>query len=164
MQPVSFSLTCFWQLLSCVALNNIPKAEEVRSLYKDFEPRVQRLLQLADPDGFRYWPMGDLDELPTWHKNRTVIIGDAAHPVVPFGFAGAAMAIEDATTLGVLFNQFTPSSAVEERLSTFENLRKPRVGHVREQSRVLATGKGDFKGYLKWLSEYDVVAEAEVVM
>jgi len=38
----------------------------------------------------------DRDPLPSWGGGRCIILGDAAHPMLPFLAQGAAMGIEDA--------------------------------------------------------------------
>lgn len=43
-----------------------------------------------------------MDDIPNWSSNHTVLLGDACHPVSPFGFPGTSMAIEDALTFSTL--------------------------------------------------------------
>ena len=74
--------------------------DTVLSIYSEFEARARRVFELGDPDGFRFWKLQDLEEVPRWSVNETVLLGDAAHAVLPFGFSGASMAIEDAIVLG----------------------------------------------------------------
>jgi len=31
----------------------------------------------------KVWDLLDMDVIPTWNKNRLVLIGDAAHPFLP---------------------------------------------------------------------------------
>ena len=74
------------------------------------------------------------------------------------------MAIEDALTLKVLLPASTQPKDVPGRLCLYEQIRKPRVGRVRETSRMIASGKGvkDFiVEYRRFLAEHDVVAYAE---
>lgn len=44
----------------------------------------------------------DIRTLPTWHSDRIVLMGDAAHAVSPNSGQGASMALEDAMYLGKL--------------------------------------------------------------
>ena len=53
--------------------------------------------------GIRIWKLKDMDKILTWSPHHTALLGDACHPVPPFGFSGASMAIEDAVTRGKLF-------------------------------------------------------------
>ena len=45
------------------------------------------------------WNTYDFPRVPTWHRDRMVIIGDAAHATSPAAGQGASMAIEDAVEL-----------------------------------------------------------------
>lgn len=42
----------------------------------------------------------DFPTIPSWHRARMVLVGDAAHAASPSSGQGASMAIEDAVTLG----------------------------------------------------------------
>lgn len=50
---------------------------------------------------FAGWITYDLPSVPTWHGDRVVIIGDAAHAVSPSAGQGASMAIEDGVILAM---------------------------------------------------------------
>lgn len=136
--------------------------EAALDIYSDFEPRARRLIELADPNGFRVWKLQDIDEAPRWSVNRTVLLGDAAHAVLPFGFSGAGMAIEDSVVLAELLDETVRIGDIPTRLAKFEEVRKPRVARVRETSREIAKGKEDagyVEEYFKFLSNYDAVEE-----
>ncbi|MGI9570565.1 MAG: FAD-dependent oxidoreductase, partial [Desulfobulbia bacterium] len=45
--------------------------------------------------GWKKWSLFELPELSTWSSGKTVLIGDAAHPVLPFLAQGGGLAIED---------------------------------------------------------------------
>ena len=62
-----------------------------------------------------------LAPVPTWRSARTVLIGDAAHPVG--AGQGASMAIEDAVVLA----QRLAGQPVPPALAAYENARRPRV-------------------------------------
>lgn len=47
------------------------------------------------------WQLRDAPPLKTWLRGRTILIGDAAHPMLPHQGAGAMCAIEDAEALAV---------------------------------------------------------------
>ena len=49
--------------------------------------------------GWRRWPLFDRNIVERWSLGRVVLLGDAAHPVLPFLAQGAALAIEDAGEL-----------------------------------------------------------------
>jgi 2-polyprenyl-6-methoxyphenol hydroxylase-like FAD-dependent oxidoreductase len=102
----------------------------------------------------------DMDEIPHWSANHTVLLGDAGHPVLPFGFSGASMAIEDAVTLANLLPSDIESTQIQDRLLLYEQIRKPRIARVREHSREIGGGREDMqfiRSYREFLSSYDAI-------
>ena len=55
---------------------------------------------LAVPERWQKWALYDLPPLGTWGTGPVTLLGDAAHPMLPFLAQGAAMAIEDARDSG----------------------------------------------------------------
>lgn len=51
--------------------------------YKDFPPAVRALLNLVEGDSVKAWTLFDMERIPTWHKGKAVLLGDAAHPFLP---------------------------------------------------------------------------------
>jgi salicylate hydroxylase len=52
--------------------------------YKDWDPRLVKVLKLAKPEDCYVWNITDLPPLPTWSSGNTVLLGDAAHATLPF--------------------------------------------------------------------------------
>ncbi|MEU9300627.1 NAD(P)/FAD-dependent oxidoreductase [Streptomyces sp. NPDC048269] len=73
----------------------------------------------------RAMPMHRLAELPVWHDDRTVLIGDAAHPVG--AGQGASMAIEDAVALAGCVAE---APDIPSALSAYTRLRRPRAARM----------------------------------
>ncbi len=69
----------------------------------------------------------DLGHVPTWHRGRLVIIGDAAHAPAPTSGQGASMAIEDAV---VLAGALRGAATIEEAFGAFEGARRERVERI----------------------------------
>ncbi|MFG1869518.1 FAD-dependent oxidoreductase [Micromonospora arborensis] len=63
-----------------------------------------------------------VDPVPTWHSDRVVLIGDAAHPVG--AGQGASMAIEDALVLAAALHAEPTLSAA---LTAYDAERRPRI-------------------------------------
>ncbi|MEU6060787.1 FAD-dependent monooxygenase [Streptomyces sp. NPDC047097] len=74
------------------------------------------------PRVLRY-PMIDRDPLPTWIDGRTVLLGDAAHPMYPTGSNGASQAIVDARVLAYQLAHHP----VDEALARYDGLRRPQT-------------------------------------
>ncbi|KAK7510167.1 FAD binding domain-containing protein [Phyllosticta citriasiana] len=101
----------------------------------------RRLLELA-PDGsesesgVKPWPLLDMAPLPTWVNGRAALIGDAAHPFMPYLGQGGAIAVEDAVSLGVLLPLGTSPSEIPARLHLYQTCRKERAERVQENTRI----------------------------
>jgi salicylate hydroxylase len=94
-------------------------------------PPLRKLVEAA-PE-WRLWPLHDLDALPRWSGRNTVLIGDAAHPVLPFLAQGGALAIEDAATLTAELAR--KDTTLPVALAAFEKARKPRATRVQNAAR-----------------------------
>jgi salicylate hydroxylase len=76
-----------------------------------------------------FWPLFETTS-GRWHDGgSTVLIGDAAHAMMPFAAQGAAMAIEDAYELAA----FLANRPAPEALTLFEKHRAPRIGKLRQR-------------------------------
>lgn len=92
------------------------------------EPRA---LLLASP-GWRKWPLFDRAPLKSFHKGRVVLLGDAAHPMLPFLAQGSAQAIEDAAVLGLAFGG---GQGVIAAFAAYSAARTARTAKVQAVSR-----------------------------
>ena len=149
---------------SRVAYNQKISYETVLEIFDDFEPVAKRLFALADPDGFRVWQLKDMDNHHPWSLNRTALLGDACHAVLPFAFSGASMAIEDGITLSTLISPDMPVEDIPGRLKLYEQIRRPRVERVREASLDLAKGveTPDYvREFMQFLCSHDAVEHAK---
>jgi len=82
------------------------------------------------------------------HKGVVVLLGDAAHPMLPDQSQGACQAIEDAGCLGILFSQqYLERFSVPELLALYELERKPRVTRIQEAS---VRAREDLKERIGW--------------
>ena len=80
------------------------------------------------------WPALDLAPAQIWSKNRTVLIGDAAHPTLPYLAQGAAMALEDAR---VLSSAIQNAIDLESAFRNFSEQRFKRTSVIQKKSRQL---------------------------
>jgi salicylate hydroxylase len=80
-----------WTTPSTVAL--------FREHYEGWHPDILGLIEAAPPDRLFKWAMFERDPLPAWTDGRMGLLGDAAHPMLPFLGLGAALAMEDAVVL-----------------------------------------------------------------
>ena len=97
----------------------------VKENFKDFSGKTAKIIDSIE-DVYK-WGLFRYPLKKNWYKDRVVLIGDAAHPTLPFLAQGAAMAIEDSFVLASKFSEFpTILSAFTE----FQSDRLPRVQRV----------------------------------
>lgn len=110
--------------------------EQMRNEFVGWEPRVQKLLGMVKST--LNWKLLDRDPLDRWvHENgRIALMGDACHPMLPYRAQGAAMATEDAITLGVLFSHITDRTQIGPLLHAYQRLRHARATTCQLDSRM----------------------------
>ncbi len=105
---------------------------ELLAKFEGWNADVRGLIASAPREGTRKWALFDRDPLPHWTRGRATLMGDAAHPMLPFLGLGAAMGIEDAVV-------FARSVAVSEdplrALRRYEATRRERANWVLLASR-----------------------------
>ena len=109
--------------------------DEMRRQYRNFDPVVRQVL--THVDAVIKWKLSDLEPLPTWvsASGRVVLIGDAAHAMLPYLAAGAAMAIEDGAVLGECVDRCKRPEDLPGAMSAFEKIRKRRCERVVKGAR-----------------------------
>jgi len=82
---------------------------------------------------WRRWPLYTMPPLRNWTMERVVLLGDAAHPVLPFLAQGGAMAIEDAAVLAKEMSRW--GSDLAEAFRRYELTRIKRTARTSYESR-----------------------------
>lgn len=82
---------------------------------------------------WRMWSLYDTPPLPAWSRGDIVLIGDAAHPILPFLAQGGAMAIEDAETLAAALDLWPGDN--RKAFAAFEAARRARVLRVQASTQ-----------------------------
>jgi len=88
---------------------------------------------VAAPERWQTWSLYDLKPLRRWGSGPVTLLGDAAHPTLPFLAQGAAMAIEDAAVLAASLAR-TPDDPAGA-LRRYEAARRPRVAAAQRNAR-----------------------------
>jgi salicylate hydroxylase len=107
----------------------------VKELLDEFEgwtSWVRRFMELVPPNQLFKWGLFDREPLDTWTRDRITLLGDAAHPVLPFLGHGAVLAIEDGL---VLARALAASTRHDDALERYERARMERAAFVVLQSR-----------------------------
>ena len=95
------------------------------------------LLRLfAASERYYKWALYDRDPLARWGTGHVTLLGDAAHPMLPYLGQGACMAIEDGCVLATLIAELPDD--IEAALRRYEQLRQPRATRAQLGSRARA--------------------------
>jgi FAD-dependent urate hydroxylase len=156
------------------------RAQLLELFARDRGPMTAIIESTPDEHFALAWPTYDMPTVRRWHRDRMVIIGDAAHATSPSSGQGASMAIEDAVELARCLRDLP----VDAAFGAFEGMRRERVERVVAQgartsdqkaagpvARVLrdaflpiflkrAAGKGN--GSVAWLHQYSIDWDAPV--
>ncbi|WP_349434127.1 FAD-dependent monooxygenase [Pararhizobium sp. A13] len=98
--------------------------KQLLAAFSGWHPEIVDMLRNATQPTI--WPLYEVSE-GVWHQGEeTVLIGDAAHAMMPFAAQGAAMAIEDAFELATFVKGGQP-------LAAFADHRKRRIARVRSR-------------------------------
>ncbi len=105
--------------------------DEALAAYAEFHPAVRAILAAVPRDALYKWALYTREPLLRWTEGRVALLGDAAHPMLPFMGQGAAMAIEDAM---VLARALADDGSAERALRRYEQARRDRAVFVQESS------------------------------
>lgn len=107
--------------------------EELRNSFAGIEPRAQRMMDQIKT-GF-ITGMYYRDPITNWSQGRVSLLGDAAHPMVPFLAAGAGQAIEDAWTLARVLDR--RRNDIPGALIEYQERRIPRTTRIQAGARAV---------------------------
>lgn len=110
--------------------------------FAGFHADILGLIQRAPPRSLIKWGLFVRPPLPQWSVDNVVLLGDAAHPVLPFLGLGAALAIEDAVVLARALSQ---TAGANDAFEAFQRARRERVESVRlgsiRQGEIIQAGE-----------------------
>lgn len=121
--------------------------DALRTAFDGWHPAIASLL--AGVEACFLWGVFDRPEQVRWTAGHTVLIGDAAHPMLPFMAQGAAMALED---VPVLLNGVTGTPDIPTALRSFERGRWRRVTRVLNRARANGRLFHHPPGPARWLA------------
>ena len=105
---------------------------------RDWSAPTRALLEA--PQSFLKWALFDRPPLRRWGRGPVTLVGDAAHPMLPFLAQGAAMAIEDAAVLAACIGK--PPTQARPMLATamriYEEKRRARTADIQRGARINA--------------------------
>jgi salicylate hydroxylase len=105
-------------------------ASEVVGLFHGHSQPIDRVL--SAPPRWTKWAGVWRPTAPRWSQRRVTLIGDAAHPMLPYLAQGAAMAIEDAAVLSAVL---ASGRDIAGAFSAYERQRLSRTSRTARSSR-----------------------------
>ncbi len=150
--------------------------ENLRAAFAGFCPDAQKVLERVET--VFLWGLHRHEVALEWHRGRSAILGDAAHPTLPFMAQGAVMALEDAWVLAETLDQM----GLDDGPALYQARRRHRTQRIVEAanknartyhySNPLARGLGHgmmqlanrlapqkILGRFDWIYQHDVTRE-----
>ncbi len=106
--------------------------DELAASFAGWDPRVVELLEKVE--SCFWWGLYDRAPLPSWSNSRLVLLGDAAHPMLPHLGQGANQAIEDGVALA-RFLEGRDSDEITGLLPRYEQFRRVRTDMIQAEAR-----------------------------
>jgi salicylate hydroxylase len=110
--------------------------DEAIAAFKGWHPAVVEMI-CAVVHNFR-WGLFAVRPLQTWQRGRVVLLGDAAHGMLPHHGQGANLTIEDAITLAELLNT-CGFEEFDDAMQRYQTLRRVRTRIVQRSARATNT-------------------------
>ncbi|RBA18184.1 hypothetical protein FPRO05_11200 [Fusarium proliferatum] len=123
------------------------RVQDLLDVYKEFGPELIEMCRIGED--LKLWSLATRDPPTKFYKGRTVLLGDAAHPMLPHQGQGGAQSFEDAAALGVLFPADTTLDDVPQRLELYNKLRYPRSVTVMFMSKINDERRGEMMDDLR---------------
>jgi salicylate hydroxylase len=106
---------------------------EAAAAFKGWHPAVIEMVGAVEHKV--RWGLFSVRPLLSWCRGRTLLLGDAAHAMLPHHGQGANTTIEDAVTLAELLPGASPSE-LEAVAGRYQALRRARTRKIQRSSRV----------------------------
>jgi salicylate hydroxylase len=111
--------------------SNRVSRDEWAAHYQGWHGHVTEAIAATLDESRVAWGLFLREPLPGIVRGRVALLGDAAHPMLPFMGQGAAMAIEDGVILG---RAVKATSDPEAALVLYAAVRQPRTGWIQRES------------------------------
>lgn len=128
----------FWMTTCMPAGMKMPPEQALQFIKQQlagFPGYMQKVLQQLRPEWLIPGDLYDLAPLKCWHRNRVVLLGDAAHATTPNMGQGAGQAIEDAWVLAQCLSR---ESSYRQAFINYEHKRRKRAQKIVQLSWQLA--------------------------
>ncbi|KAE9365533.1 FAD/NAD(P)-binding domain-containing protein [Stipitochalara longipes BDJ] len=160
-------------------LDDAKAKEKVLERFGDYHPGIVKALRQATR--VSDWELWHGTGVFSMQEGSTLLVGDAAHSMLPFTGQGGGQGIEDAGALAVLFRDIESKKEIGERLRMVEEVRRERTAIFQSMAGVKMGTEEKFarenpghlihrtnvrsaEGHLEFMSDYNVIDESEKVL
>jgi salicylate hydroxylase len=105
--------------------------ENLKADYVGWHPVIQTVIDMADRDQCFRWSLHNRPPISNWNTRRATLLGDAAHPTLPYLAQGAVMAIEDGA---ILARALAATQTIPDALQLYQRNRVDRTARIVMQS------------------------------
>ena len=125
--------------VGCVEYAGVPEESwtvarpwaEMQADFTGWHPMIGALIDHADREQCYRWSLRIHPPVENWTHGRVTLLGDAAHPTLPYMAQGAAMAVEDAV---VLARALSGGAPVPQALAAYQQARLARTTRIVTES------------------------------
>ena len=110
----------------------------LRDRYESWAAPIPSILAATEASTLLRHELFDRDPVEHWGRGRATLLGDAAHPMLPFLGQGACCALEDAVALGEALEEASENDGVQIALRSYEAHRARRAAGLVKGSRAAA--------------------------
>ncbi|CAK3929533.1 related to salicylate hydroxylase [Lecanosticta acicola] len=114
--------------------NRSDALEEMKTIISDWDAVLIKLVGMVKHT--EKWPLLQVSTLQNWVCERAVILGDAAHAMLPYMSQGAAIAVEDAAALAEAIHLISAEDQVPHTLKVWETVRRLRAHEMQQASEL----------------------------
>jgi salicylate hydroxylase len=125
--------------VGCVEYNKLEEESWVTprpwvEMHQDFQgwhPFITTIIERAPRNECYRWALKIRKPITNWSSKRATLLGDSAHPTLPYMAQGAAMAMEDGAVVARAFQQ---AGSVPEAISLYQRNRIERTTRIVNES------------------------------
>ena len=105
--------------------------EELKADFDGWHPIIQTVIDAIDKDSCYRYALNNRAPVSNWSTEKATLLGDSAHPTLPYMASGAAMAIEDAAVLARCLEDCV---SVPDALQRYQRNRLERTARIVNES------------------------------